>query len=267
MGTDRRSARPTDGVEDGQTRKHTRRQVADAIFYVAATGCQWRHLPERYPPWSTVHSYHLDWSRNGPWEKVCDRLRNMVCLAEGRDAEPSAGIIDARTVRGAPTVTTTHPRHSELTRGYDGNKKISGRKLFGLVDTIGLLVGVRVVAAGVSDNAGGIAVFDLARPKTDRLDFLESGQQGGRGSDSTDVGIDVDTFHLVAIDGAQSDHLVVAFSDQGDPSLQIGSQAVWCVARPNVAARSGIDNPHEGFGSSCRRGPMRRGWPSVRRCC
>ncbi len=153
----------------GRPRKHTRRQVADAIFYVAATGCQWRHLPERYPPWSTVHSYHLDWSRNGTWEKVCDRLRNMVRLAEGRDAEPSAGIIDARTVRGAPTVTTTHPRHSELTRGYDGNKKISGRKLFGLVDTIGLLVGVRVVAAGVSDNAGGIAVFDLARPKTDRL--------------------------------------------------------------------------------------------------
>ena len=132
-------------------------------------GCQWRHLPDKYPPWSTVHSYHLDWSRDGTWERVCDRLRNMVRLAEGRDPEPSAGIIDARTVRGASTVTTTHPRHSELTRGYDGNKKISGRKLFGLVDTIGLLVGVRVLAAGVSDNAGGIAVFDLARPKTERL--------------------------------------------------------------------------------------------------
>jgi putative transposase len=153
----------------GRPRKHTRRAIADAIFYVAATGCQWRHLPDKYPPWSTVHSYHLDWSRNGTWERVCDRLRNMVRLAEGRDPEPSAGVIDARTVRGAPTVTTTHPRHRELTRGYDGNKKISGRKLFGLVDTIGLLVGVRVVAAGVSDNAGGIAVFDLARPKTDRL--------------------------------------------------------------------------------------------------
>jgi len=155
----------------GRPKKHTRRAIADAIFYVAATGCQWRHLPDKYPPWSTVHDYHVTWSRNGTWEHVCDRLRNLVRIAEGRDPEPSAGIIDARTVRGAPTVTKSHPKHTELTRGYDGGKKISGRKLFGLVDTTGLLVGVRVVA-GVSDNAGGIIVFDLARPKTDRLSKL-----------------------------------------------------------------------------------------------
>jgi transposase len=153
----------------GRPKKHTRRAIADAIFYVAATGCQWRNLPEKYPPWSTVHSYHLHWSRDGTWENVCDRLRNLVRLADGRDPHPSAGIIDARSVRGASTVTTTHPKHQELTRGYDAGKKISGRKLFGLVDTIGLLIGVRVVAAGVSDNAGGIMVFDLAKPKTDRL--------------------------------------------------------------------------------------------------
>lgn len=109
----------------GRPKKHTRRAIADAIFYVAATGCQWRNLPDKYPPWSTVHRYHVTWSRDGTWEHVCDRLRNLVRLAEGREAEPSAGIIDARTVRGAPTVTTTHPNHSELTRGYDGGKKTS----------------------------------------------------------------------------------------------------------------------------------------------
>ena len=153
----------------GRPKKHDRRSIANAVFYVAATGCQWRHLPDKYPPWSTVHSYHLAWSRDGTWERVGDRLRKMVRLAEGRDQEPSAGIIDARSVRGAATVTTSHPRHELSTRGYDAGKRVSGRKLFGLVDTLGLLVGVRVVAASVSDNAGGMMVFDLARPKTDRL--------------------------------------------------------------------------------------------------
>ena len=136
----------------GRPKKHDRRSIANAVFYVAATGCQWRHLPDKYPPWSTVHSYHLAWSRDGTWERVCDRLRKMVRLAEGGDQEPSAGIIDARSVRGAATVTTSHPRHELSTRGYDAGKRVSGRKLFGLVDTVGLLVGVRVVAASVSDN-------------------------------------------------------------------------------------------------------------------
>lgn len=153
----------------GRPRKHDRRLIADAIFYVAATGCQWRHLPDKYPPFTTVHGYHVTWSRDGTWERVGDRLRTMVRLTEGRDPEPSAGIIDARSVRGAPTVTTTHPFHDTATRGFDAGKKINGRKLFGLVDTLGLLVAVRVVAASVSDNAGGIMVFDLAKPKTDRL--------------------------------------------------------------------------------------------------
>jgi transposase len=146
----------------GRPIKHDRRDIVNAIFYVAATGCQWRHLPDTYPPWSTVHRYHLGWSRDGTWERVCDRLRELVRVSEGRDRQPSAGIIDARSVRGTPTVTS-------LSRGYDAGKKISGRKVFGLVDTIGLLIGVQVMVASTSDNAGGIAVFNAARPKTDRL--------------------------------------------------------------------------------------------------
>ena len=146
----------------GRPTKHDRRDIANAIFYVAATGCQWRHLPDRYPPWSTVHHYHLTWSRNGTWERVCDRLRAMVRAAEGHETEPSAGIIDARSVRGTATVTS-------LTRGYDAGKKISGRKVFGLVDALGLLIGVQVMVASTSDNVGGIAVFDVGRAKSDRL--------------------------------------------------------------------------------------------------
>lgn len=146
----------------GRPLKHDRRSVVNAILYVSATGCQWRALPACYPNWNTVHRYHLAWSRDGTWEAIVDRLRTLVREKEGREADPSAGVIDARSVRGAATVTSA-------TRGYDAGKKISGRKCFGIVDTLGLLVAVVVVAASMSDNTGGTMVFDLARPKSDRL--------------------------------------------------------------------------------------------------
>ena len=134
----------------------------NAILYVAASGCQRRTLPSCYPHGNTVHRYHLKWSENGIWERVCARLRAKVGGQEARDVEPSAGVIDARGVRGASTVTGA-------TRGYDAGKKISGRNTFGVVDTLGLLVPVIVVAASVSDNAGGIAVVHPARHRSRRL--------------------------------------------------------------------------------------------------
>ncbi|MDE0236666.1 MAG: transposase [bacterium] len=81
---------------------------------------------------------------------------------EGRDCEPSAGTVDARTARGASSVAGD-------TRGYDAAKKISGRKTFGIVDTLGLLIAVAVVAASTSDNAGGIKVADAARRRLGRF--------------------------------------------------------------------------------------------------
>lgn len=139
-----------------------RRDIVNAIFYVAATGCQWRALPECYPNWNTVHRYHLTWSRDGTWEAIAGRLAAAVREAEGHDAQPSAGIVDARSVRGATTVCGD-------TRGYDAGKKISGRKTFGIVDTLGLLMAVTVVAANTSDNAGGITVADAARARSRRF--------------------------------------------------------------------------------------------------
>lgn len=146
----------------GRPPKWDRRRIVDAIFYVAATGCQWRSLPAEFPHWSTVHGYHVTWSRDGTWEAVVDRLRALERERQGRHPEPSAGIVDARSVQGAETVTGE-------TRGYDAGKKVSGRKTFGVVDTIGLLMAVVVVAANTSDNAGGSEVIDLAVPKSGRL--------------------------------------------------------------------------------------------------
>lgn len=126
----------------GRPVKNDRRAVVDGIFYVAATGCQWRALPEKYPHWNTVYRYHLTWSSDGTWERICDRLRGLVREKEGREEAPSASIIDARSVRGAATV-------GAATRGYDAGKKVNGRKVFGVVDTLGLLVAVvTLVASG-----------------------------------------------------------------------------------------------------------------------
>lgn len=146
----------------GRPVKNDRRDVVNAIFYVAATGCQWRALPASYPHWNTVHRYHLAWSRDGTWEQICDRLRRLVREQEGRGPEPSGSVVDARSVRGAATVTSP-------TRGFDAGKKVSGRKTFGVVDTLGLLVAVLVVTASASDNVGGIVAIDRAREKSSRL--------------------------------------------------------------------------------------------------
>ena len=153
------------GGRMGRPAKWSKRRVVDAILYVAATGCQWRALPSCYPHWNTVRRYHSEWSRDGTWERVVDRLRRLVREREGRDPDPSGSIIDARTVRGASTVGAS-------TRGYDAAKKKSGRKVFGLVDTMGLLMAVVVVAANFSDNAGGVAALDRAVTKAGRLKKL-----------------------------------------------------------------------------------------------
>ena len=150
------------GGRMGRPVKNDRRDIVNAIFHVAATGCQWRALPACYPNWNTVHRYHLAWSRNGTWEAIAERLAAAVRVQEGREPEPSGGIVDARSVRGAATVTGP-------TRGYDAGKGISGRKTFGVVDTLGLLIAVFVVAASTSDNVGGIEVVDRARPRSKRL--------------------------------------------------------------------------------------------------
>ena len=136
--------------------------MVDAVLYVAATGCQWRALPPQYPHWNTVHRYHLTWSRDGTPERIVDRLRGLVRAAERRERDPSGSVIDARSVRGVSTVGSS-------TRGYDAAKKVSGRKTLGLVDTGGLLLAVAVVAANLSDNAGGIAAVDRAATKSRRL--------------------------------------------------------------------------------------------------
>lgn len=135
------------GPRGGRREKHPRRRIVDAIFYVVRTGCPWRQLPKDFPPWPTAYWYFSWWHDDGTVEHVHDVLRGRVREADGRKAEPSAGLIDSQSVRTADTVPAA-------TRGFDAGKKVKGRKRFLVTDTLGLLVAIHVVAASVQDRDG-----------------------------------------------------------------------------------------------------------------
>ena len=113
----------------GRPEKHPRRAVVDAILYVVRTGCAWRQLPGDFPPWQTVYWYFNQWEQARVTEKVLPVVREQLRVAQGRDPDPSAGLIDSQSVKGADTV-------GRDTRGYDAGKKVNGRKRFITTDTL-----------------------------------------------------------------------------------------------------------------------------------
>ena len=147
--------RPKSGGYNGGRPPVPRREVVNAISYVVRTGCAWRHLPRDFPAWQTVYGCFSAWNRDGTLARLHDELRGQVRLMEGRAEDPSAGIVDAQTIRGADTVGAAH-------RGYDAGKKTNGRKRHVIVDTVGLLLMVVVTAASVQDRDGGRLVTDKA---------------------------------------------------------------------------------------------------------
>lgn len=83
----------------GRPIKYSRREVVNAIRYVLRTGCAWRMLPHDLPPWRTTFHYFRTWRRDGTWERVHSALRDQVRVSQGRDASPSAAIIDSQSVK------------------------------------------------------------------------------------------------------------------------------------------------------------------------
>lgn len=131
--------------------RHDLREIVNAILYVNRTGIAWEYLPHDFPPFKTVHGYFALWEKEGLTEAIHDTLRGRVRQAAGRDAEPTAAILDAQTVKTSGNV----PEHAQ---GIDAGKKIKGTKRHVATDVLGLLLVVLVTAASVHDTAGGRAV-------------------------------------------------------------------------------------------------------------
>ena len=157
----------------GRPMEHDLRAVLDAIGYVTRYGIEWRALPVDFPSWEAVYAFFERWNARGLPHRLVDRLRGRLRVAWGRAELPTAGSVDSQSVKAADTV-------GAASRGFDGGKKINGRKRHLAVDSLGLVLAVVVTAASVQDRDGAFRLLALVRERfsTITLVWADGGYTG-----------------------------------------------------------------------------------------
>ena len=158
-------------ITGGRPAKYERRELLNAMLYVCRTGCQYRMLPHDLPDWQAVYQYFVQWESQGVFERINTRLRKQIRIDAGRNPEPSAGIIDSQSVKIPANIGYS---------GFDGAKKINGRKRHIVTDTLGLLLAVVVHEASLSDRESAQTVLTEVRTRCKRIKtiFADQGYTG-----------------------------------------------------------------------------------------
>jgi transposase len=159
--------------EDAPQRAHALRDLFDAIRYVVKTGCQWRFLPHDFPPWSAVYQQARRWLQAGVFEQIVHDLRAIVRFLNDRNLEPSAAILDGRTLQSTP--------ESGGRAGYDGAKKKKGSKIHAAVDTLGNLLALKTTPANEQERAQVAELAKRIQEVTDgkvEIAFVDQGYTG-----------------------------------------------------------------------------------------
>ncbi|WUU35662.1 IS5 family transposase [Streptomyces pseudovenezuelae] len=174
-------------LDFGRPPEHDLREIMDAILYVDRTGVQWRYLPHDFPHWNTVYGYFAKWQSDGIFAQLNGLLRELVREQEGRNAKPSACVIDAQSVKTSTSVPAT-------SQGTDNAKKIVGRKRSIVTDTLGLLLAVLVTAASVQDSVAGTQLLDqvaAAQPGIRKV-WVDGGYRKHFAEHAATLGIDLE---------------------------------------------------------------------------
>ncbi len=169
--------------QDAPQRRHDDlREVLNALRWIVRAGAPWRMMPNDFPPWEAVYQQTRRWLDAGAFEQMVHDLREVLRLAQGRAPEPTAAVLDSRTLRSTP--------ESGTRAGYDGAKRKKGSEVHAAVDTLGHLLALRVTPATEQDRAQVGALAEAVQQATGgsvELAYVDRGYTGEEASDAAEA--------------------------------------------------------------------------------